>query len=277
MPSPLIAGGGGDKPSLSPHACQNELKTNHKASKKQAKNLSKSQNKLKTSAKPCVLIVTSKKWNFKNYKILAKKCPKFNFHLMKDELDTAKIHALKPKWIFFPHFSHYIPEEIYAYYPCVGFHEANLPYGRGGSPLQNHIVRGLYHIHINAIAVEKGIDSGKIYLKRKFDLSKGSAEKLYKKASFIVFNEMIPYILEHSPKPKAQKGEAVVFKRRTSAQSELTSLKEPNLRQIYDFIRMLDAPSYPKAFICLDKFTLTLHKARLSKNKIKGRFIINEK
>ena len=125
--------------------------------------------------------------------------------------------------------------------------------------------------------IEKGIDGGKVYLKRKFDLSKGSAEKLYKKASFIVFNEMIPYILEHSPKPKAQKGEAVVFKRRTSAQSELTSLKEPNLRQIYDFIRMLDAPSYPKAFICFDKFTLTLYKARLSKNKIKDRFIINEK
>ena len=196
---------------------------------------------------------------------------------MKDELDTAKIHALKPRWIFFPHFSHYIPQEIYDNYKCVGFHEANLPFGRGGSPLQNHILRGIYHININAIAINKAFDSGDIYLKRGFDLSRGSAEKLYKKASFIIFNEMIPYILANKPKPRPQKGEAVVFKRRTPAQSELSSLENPTLRQIYDFIRMLDAPSYPKAFVRVGKFTLKLGKAKLKARKITGRFVINEK
>ena len=196
---------------------------------------------------------------------------------MKDELNIPKIHALNPAWIFFPHFSHLIPQEIHANYKCVGFHEANLPFGRGGSPLQNHIERGIYRININALAITAQLDAGDIYLKRKFDLSRGSAKKLYKKASFIIFNEMIPHILAHTPHPKAQKGEAVVFKRRTPEQSELLSLKSSNLRQIYDFIRMLDAPSYPKAFVRLDKFTLKLGRARLGKNKITGRFVINEK
>lgn len=224
-----------------------------------------------------VLIVTSKKWNFKNFKLLAQKCPKFNFILMKDELDEVKTHALKPQWIFFPHYSHYIPQEIYTKYKCVVFHEANLPFGRGGSPLQNHIIRGIYHIHINAIAVDKELDSGDIYMKRKFDISLGSAKKLYKKASFIVFSEMIPYIIKHNPKPIAQKGEVVAFKRRTPAQSELNTLENMNLRRAYDFIRMLDAPSYPKAFVDFGDFALKLCKAKLKKSSIKGRFIINEK
>lgn len=223
-----------------------------------------------------ILIVTSKKWNFKNFKLLTQKCPKFNFILMKDELDIAKTHTLKPKWIFFPHYSHYIPQEIYTKYKCVVFHEANLPFGRGGSPLQNHIIRGIYHIHINAIAANKELDSGDIYMKREFDISTGSAKKLYKKASFIIFDEMIPYILKHAPKPVAQKGEVVVFKRRTPAQSALDTLSKPNLRQIYDFIRMLDAPSYPRAFVNLENFKIKFRKVKLKKSSLKGRFIINE-
>lgn len=42
----------------------------------------------------------------------------------------------------------------------------DLPYGRGGSPLQNLIVRNHYKTKISEIRVKKEIDSGPIYLKK---------------------------------------------------------------------------------------------------------------
>ena len=43
----------------------------------------------------------------------------------------------------------------------------DLPFGRGGSPLQNLIVRGFEETMTSAIKVTKGIDTGDIYLKEK--------------------------------------------------------------------------------------------------------------
>ena len=41
----------------------------------------------------------------------------------------------------------------------------DLPYGRGGSPLQNLIANKIYDTKISAIRAEGGIDTGRIYLK----------------------------------------------------------------------------------------------------------------
>ncbi len=46
---------------------------------------------------------------------------------------------------------------------CVVFHMTDLPFGRGGSPLQNLISRGIYKTKISAIKVVKEIDAGPIY------------------------------------------------------------------------------------------------------------------
>ena len=45
-------------------------------------------------------------------------------------------------WIIVPHWSQLIPESICGPWPTVIFHMTDLPYGRGGSPLQNLIQRG---------------------------------------------------------------------------------------------------------------------------------------
>ena len=46
-----------------------------------------------------------------------------------------------PKYIFFPHWSKKVDTKIVNNYECVCFHETDLPYGRGGSPIQNLILR----------------------------------------------------------------------------------------------------------------------------------------
>ena len=91
--------------------------------------------------------------------------------LTKEKIDkdasmlSCQNFTVEPRYIFFPHWSWKIPKEIYEHYECVAFHMTDLPYGRGGSPLQNLIVREKYYTQISAFRVTEGMDEGPIYLK----------------------------------------------------------------------------------------------------------------
>ena len=68
----------------------------------------------------------------------------------KKDLNIKYINEINPRFIFFAHWSSIIPKSIHEDFECVIFHMTDLPYGRGGSPLQNLIVRGhkkLCHYH----------------------------------------------------------------------------------------------------------------------------------
>ncbi len=123
----------------------------------------------------------------------------------------------------------------------------DLPYGRGGSPLQNLISRGIYLTKISAISVTKELDAGDIYCKEEIDISEGNADEIFRGVSKIVFDKMIPYIVEADPVPDKQTGEVTVFQRRTPEMSRIPD--GLTQRQIYDHIRMLDGEGYPPAYI----------------------------
>lgn len=172
--------------------------------------------------------------------------PEFVFIRSKSELNFGKLKELNPKYVFFPHWSYIIPKEIYENFECIIFHMTDLPFGRGGSPLQNLIERGIYETKISAIKCIKELDAGDIYLKRDFSIKEGAACDIYLCAAMIV-SEMIDEIINKNPIPTPQKGEVTEFKRRTPEMSEIKDLKDIN--KIYDYIRMLDAPGYPKAYL----------------------------
>ncbi|TEX99762.1 methionyl-tRNA formyltransferase [Campylobacter sp. US42a] len=226
-----------------------------------------------------IIIATLKKWNIKNFNKIREILPTYNFILIKtkEDLNLNYIQKINPKYIFFPHWSFIIPSEIYQNYECIVFHMSDLPFGRGGSPLQNLILQNIKKTKISALKVNKDLDAGDIYLKCKLDISKDSAQKIYKKASKIIFFKMIPYFLKNNPKPSPQNGKPTFFKRRTPDQSCLNSLENPNLEKIFDFIRMLDAPSYPKAFLELENLKIEFKKIKNKKNHLKGEFKIYEK
>ena len=121
----------------------------------------------------------------------------------------------------------------------------DLPYGRGGSPLQNLIIRGHKKTKISAIKVSNWIDAGDVYLKSELDLS-GSAKEIFIRSSLVIYN-MISEILTTSPKPIPQTGKITNFKRRAPSQGSIINLT--NLNEVHDFIRMLDCEGYPNAFI----------------------------
>jgi len=114
-------------------------------------------------------------------------------------------------YIFIPFWSWYIPAEIYENWEVVIFHCTDLPYGRGGSPLQNLIVRGHKDTKISAIRCIKEIDAGPIYMQRYLHIGKGTANEIYDRADKIIREEMIPIILNMKPEPRPQVGEPVYF------------------------------------------------------------------
>ncbi|MFA6217290.1 MAG: methionyl-tRNA formyltransferase [Candidatus Omnitrophota bacterium] len=198
-------------------------------------------------SKKVYIIATIRPWNIKAYRNSISKYPG-NWHLITaaKDLTLERIKRFKPRYIFFPHWSKRVPSSIVNSYECVCFHETDVPFGRGGSPLQNLIVRGFTNTKISALRMTGVLDAGPVYFKRQLSL-RGRAQDIYIRSSKIIA-KMIKEIIMQEPKPVAQQGKAVMFLRRRPDQSKI-ALKHKTLGKIYDHIRMLDADEYPKAFI----------------------------
>ena len=214
------------------------------------------------------VIATVKSWNIQNFYTVKEKFPEYDFTLITDKKDLTyeRLEEIDPRFIFFPHWSWIIPEKIYSRFDCVVFHMTDLPFGRGGSPLQNLLVRGIYDTKVSAIKVGRGMDTGPVYLKKPLDISFGNADDILKRVSSIVFNEMIPAFLQNDITCREQEGEPVSFKRRLPEQSEIP----PGLsqRQIYDYIRMLDGEGYPAAFVEAGQNRIHFRNARYENGKV---------
>ena len=216
-----------------------------------------------------IVVATIKKWNITNYNKTKKTFKGFNWHLIEDksELNYSYLSTIKPKYVFLPYWSWKVPREVYNNFECVAFHMADLPFGRGGSPLQNLVVRGYKKTKISAFKVDEQLDAGPIYLKKELSLE-GTAEEIFKRATKIIFDEMVPYIIKNKPEPTPQKGKPTVFKRRKPEDSDISNLKD--LDKIFDYIRMLDAEEYPHAFVKIKGIKIEFSNAEKTKNGVKA-------
>jgi methionyl-tRNA formyltransferase len=191
----------------------------------------------------------------------------------KDNLRTQAIKKISPDYIFFIHWSYKIPAEIYENYRCIVFHMTDVPFGRGGSPLQNLVVRGFKDTKLSALEVVEQFDAGKVYLKQKLSLS-GSAQQIFYRLDKIV-EKMIEIIISKKIMPIPQQGPVTIFKRRTPAESDLREID--NLNKIYDYIRMLDADGYPRAFLETNHLKFEFSQAKFKSTKIEAYVRITKK
>ncbi len=199
-------------------------------------------------------------------KVFDQKISKYNGNWFlfskKSDLTLSRIKKIDPVFIFFLHWSWIVPKEIVDNYNCVCFHMTDVPYGRGGSPLQNLIVRGHKTTKLTALKMDQGMDTGPVYLKRQMPLD-GKASEIYERA-YLLSSEMIKNVIK-GIKPKPQTGKSTVFKRRKPEQSEITAEK---ISDVYDYIRMLDAEGYPLAFVKKDGFLYEFFDATLEKKEV---------
>jgi len=210
------------------------------------------------------IILSEKNWNNDLIKVLNTNLKNCNWiHIdNKGDFDFNKLVEIKPDKIFIPHWSYIISEEIFIKYECIVFHMTDLPFGRGGSPLQNLIVNGYNKTKISALKVEKGLDAGPIYLKKDLSIL-GTAEEIFIRANIII-ESMITEIVENDLKAIEQTGVITKFKRRKPKDSNILNLKKIN--EVHNYIRMLDADGYPKAFIENEYFRFEFSRASLKAN-----------
>lgn len=219
------------------------------------------------------IIATVKSWNYAAYHKHAALLPGI-WHLVTTPEELNKIIVkVKPKFIFFPHWSWIVPDDLINEYDCVCFHMTDVPYGRGGSPLQNLIARGHKQTKLTALRMVSELDAGPIYLKTNLSLA-GTAQEIYESAAEKVY-DLIHQIVKEQPKPIEQHGDPFIFERRTPDQSELPN--ECSLNTLYDHIRMLDAETYPKAFLEYGAFHFIFEAAILKSNNVEAKVIIRKR
>ncbi|MBK1633375.1 hypothetical protein CKO31_21990 [Thiohalocapsa halophila] len=219
------------------------------------------------------VIATSRPWN----EIMAARLSERTgqpFHLItrKEDLTPERLREIAPRTVFFPHWSHLIPATIQEGWECVIFHMTDLPYGRGGSPLQNLIQRGHRETQLTALRCVAELDAGPVYLKRPLCLE-GSASEIFLRAAGLI-EDMIETIIREAPTPQPQQGEPMVFRRRKPEDSDLDQAPIQSLNDFFDFIRMLDADGYPRAFLDLHGHRMELSRVQLEQDRLVGTFVL---
>jgi len=189
------------------------------------------------------------------------------------ELTYEFVQELKPTIVFFPHWSWRVDKKIIKNFTCVCFHSSDVPFGRGGSPIQNLIIRGYNETKVSALRMVAELDAGPVYMKKPLSLV-GNAQTIFEKLSKIV-TEMICEIIEKNPQPISQVGEAVVFLRRQPDENFLPS--QGTIEHLYNHIRMLDADTYPRSHVFHGDFEIVFSEAILDKNQITARVEIKKK
>ena len=190
----------------------------------------------------------------------------FDFTLIrsKKNLTYNSIQKINQSIIFFPDWSWKVPEKIVKNFKCVCFHEAPLPKFRGGSPLQNQIIRGKIKTKTTAFIMNEKIDAGDIILQKNLSLE-GSIQEIFSRMSENDYS-LILKIMNGRYKRKKQSGKPTTYSRRKPKESELKSLNH-SIRYLYNFIRMLEDP-YPNAFIRIGKQKLIFKKAIYNNKKL---------
>ena len=98
----------------------------------------------------------------------------------KEDLTIKNLEEMSPRFIFFPHWNWFIGEDIFNNFECVVFHTAPLPYGRGGSPIQNLILNGHREAPVCSLMVNDTLDGGPIYIKEVVSLE-GSLTQIFER------------------------------------------------------------------------------------------------
>ena len=183
----------------------------------------------------------------------------------KENLILKELKKVDPKYIFFVHWNWKVEEEIYKNFNCILFHTAPLPYGRGGSPIQNLILKEHILAPVCALQMKKELDAGPIYSKVEISLE-GNLSKIFSRINEAI-NKLIKEIINKKIKPKKQLGDPIFFKRLNEKDNEIPS--DINIKKFYDYIRMLDHESYPNSYIKYGRFKIEFYNAINEKDGLK--------
>ena len=189
-----------------------------------------------------------------------------------NDLTLKSVQKFMPDYVFFTHWNWIVQKEMHEQFNCIVFHTAPLPYGRGGSPIQNLILEGFKETPVCAVKMTDELDAGPIYASSNVSLA-GPLTSIFSRINSAI-NDLISEILDKNPLPADQLGEPHVFKRLTGVDNEIP--KGLKLEEIYDRIRMVDHADYPNAFITYGDIKIELSNAQLSRDTMEVKCTIKK-
>lgn len=211
---------------------------------------------------------TNKKY-IKNLNLSKKEKKKIKQNKLDKNLNILK--KIQPNIIFAFGWSGYLSKEIRSIAPCLILHPSKLPKFRGGSPIQNQLIRGLKSSAISIILADDIIDAGKIFFQKKISL-KGYLDNIHDEIiSKGIFGtkKIINLLRQKKLKSKKQNNKlASHYNRRTPSMSEILikDFKKYEAEYFYNLIRGLQKP-YPMAYIkCKNNTKLYFEKVFFKKN-----------
>ena len=184
----------------------------------------------------------------------------------KEDLNLENLEKINPRYIFLPHWSWKVDSEVYKKFECVVFHTAPLPYGRGGSPVQNLIIRGVEKSPVCALRMTEIIDGGPIYDSIDVPLE-GTISEIFSRIASCV-DKLIVKICKYNPSPIDQSGEVISFNRLSYSDNELTN--DCSIIQLYDRIRMVDGEGYRRAYINFGNYKIEFSQSHVHNNELRA-------
>ena len=158
-----------------------------------------------------ILICGYRDWSFKLFLDVKETITDYFCVYVDDkELLDEMIDKYNPKYIFFPDWSWIVSDNIIKNFNCVCIHESNLPKFRGGSPIQNQIIRGIIKTKSTAFFMNSELDAGKILLQKDLSLE-GTLDEIFLRMEKNNYN-LITKIISGKFKPSSQKGKPTFYK-----------------------------------------------------------------
>ena len=141
-----------------------------------------------------------------------------------------------------------IESKIVDNFLCLGVHPSDLPYFRGGSPIQNQIIRGVIDSKVSLFQLSSKLDAGDIWAKESLQFLGNSMDEIFieiKKSSFKLLFDFIESNQNYNPESQ-NLSIGSYYNRRTPKDSvvKFSDFHKMTLNDIYNYSRCLTDP-YP--------------------------------
>jgi methionyl-tRNA formyltransferase len=239
---------------------------------KVGKNMSQHEHVVCSRQPETVAVLGTFDWNFDDV-ICALEPEGYEVIPVRTSVELEELLATDPniEWFFVVHWREIIKPSLLDGRNFIGFHTGILPRDRGGSPIQHQVMRGQYKSEVCAFALTSAVDNGPVFLRTDIDMSTGNIDEILQDISKISAT-LIKRILLERPQAVEQTGAPSCNRRRTPEQSEV--LSQESIISLYDFIRVLDGESYPKAFIRSGNIRIEFSQATLEGDNVVARAVL---
>jgi len=197
-----------------------------------------------------VLCVGYRKWALNIYQKILQNYNGADIHIIRDfeEYSNSVVKDYKPDFILFYGWSWVVDSNIVDNYKCIMLHPSKLPKYRGGSPIQNQIIRGEKKSAVTLFIMNRKMDSGNIIFQESMSLS-GSIEDIFQRIENLGYKGTVQFLDNPTNGVEQVETDATYFKRRSVKESEITlkELEGQSGEYLYNKIRMLQDP-YPNAY-----------------------------